>query len=76
MNLVDKVVVITGGSGQIGRATAYQLASQGARVFSLVRRNLDQAQALLNALPNNHLDHRALLVDADAVPIWSTYRIV
>ena len=63
MNLVDKVAVITGGSGQIGRATAYQLASQGARIFSLVRRNIDQAQALLNALPNNHLDHRALLVD-------------
>ena len=63
MNLVDKVAVITGGSGQIGRATAYQLASQGARVFSLVRRNLEQAQELLNALPNNHLDHRALLVD-------------
>lgn len=63
MNLVDKVAVITGGSGQIGQATAYQLASQGARIFSLVRRNIDQAQALLNALPNNHLDHRALLVD-------------
>jgi 3-oxoacyl-[acyl-carrier protein] reductase len=63
MNLIDKVAVITGGAGQIGQATARQLASQGARIFSLVRRNLDQAQQLLNALPNHHLDHRALLVD-------------
>jgi NAD(P)-dependent dehydrogenase (short-subunit alcohol dehydrogenase family) len=63
MNLVDKVAVITGGSGQIGLATAQKLSEQGARVFSLVRRNLDEAQKLLDALPNNHLDHRALLVD-------------
>ena len=63
MNLVDKVAVITGGSGQIGVATAQKLSEQGARVFSLVRRNLNEAQQLLDALPNNHLDHRALLVD-------------
>jgi 3-oxoacyl-[acyl-carrier protein] reductase len=63
MNLANKVAVITGGAGQIGQATALQLASQGARIFSLVRRNLDAAQQLVNELPNNHLDHRALLVD-------------
>lgn len=63
MNLLNKVAVITGGSGQIGRATAVKLAAQGARIFSLVRRDLSQAQELMNNLPNNHLDHRALLVD-------------
>lgn len=63
MKLNNKVAVITGGAGQIGQATAYSLASQGARIFSLVRRNLDNAQQLLDVLPNNHLDHRALLVD-------------
>jgi 3-oxoacyl-[acyl-carrier protein] reductase len=63
MNLANKVAVITGGAGQIGQATAVQLARQGARIFSLVRRNLDSAQQLVDELPNTHLDHRALLVD-------------
>jgi 3-oxoacyl-[acyl-carrier protein] reductase len=63
MNLANKVAVITGGAGQIGQATAVQLASQGARIFLLVRRNLDLAQQLANELPNTNLDHRALLVD-------------
>lgn len=63
MNLIDKVAVITGGAGQIGRATACKLAEQGARIFSLVRRNLAEAQQLVDALPNKHLNHLALLVD-------------
>lgn len=61
--LKNKIAVITGGSGQIGRATAQRLAKQGARVFSLVRRNLEQAQQQILDLPNPELDHRALQVD-------------
>ena len=63
MNLVNKVAVITGGAGHIGQATAHRLASHGARIFSLVRRNVNEAQDLLDKLPNKYLDHRALLVD-------------
>jgi 3-oxoacyl-[acyl-carrier protein] reductase len=63
MNLANKVAVITGGAGQIGQATAHRLASQGARIFSLVRRNLADAQQLVTKLPNPYLDHQALLVD-------------
>ncbi len=61
--LKNKVAVITGGSGQIGRATAQRLAKQGARVFSLVRRNLEQAQQQVQDLPNPQLNHCALQVD-------------
>lgn len=63
MNLKNKVAVITGGAGHIGQVTAHRLASQGARIFSLVRRNFEEAQRLVDQLPNNHLDHRVLLVD-------------
>lgn len=63
MDLTNKVAVITGGAGQIGLAAARRLASQGARIFLLVRRNLEEAQQLANDLPNNHLDHRAVSVD-------------
>ncbi len=59
--LKNKTAVITGGCGQVGLATATRLSSQGARIISLVRRDLDEAQALMNRLPNQHLNHRALL---------------
>jgi 3-oxoacyl-[acyl-carrier protein] reductase len=77
MNLANKVAVITGGSGQIGQATARRLASQGARVFSLVRRNLVEAQQLVDALPNPQLDHRVLLVDVkDSVLVRRAAEII
>ena len=61
MNLLEnKIVVITGGCGQIGYATAQRLSALGARVFSLVRKDLDTAQAMMNILPNSHLNHRAI----------------
>lgn len=61
-NLSGKVAVIAGGAGQVGSATAYRLADQGARVVALVRRNLEAAQALMQSLPSaDSLGHLALL---------------
>lgn len=77
MTLTNKVAVITGGSGQIGHATAVRLATAGARIFLLVRRNLDQAKALADALPNNQLQHQALLVDVkDSQQVMAAAEIV
>jgi 3-oxoacyl-[acyl-carrier protein] reductase len=63
MTLKNKVVVITGGSGQIGQATAIRLASQGARIFSLVRRDPEKAWHGVSKLPNPELNHQVLVVD-------------
>ena len=63
MDLNNKVAVITGGAGQIGQAVAARLALNGARIFSLVRRNADVAQQLVEQLPNSHLNHQVLAVD-------------
>ena len=60
-NLNNKVVVITGGCGQVGYATAKRLSSLGAKIIVIVRRNLEDAQEMMNQLPNNHLGHRAVL---------------
>ena len=62
MNLLEnKIVVIAGGCGQIGYATARRLAMHGARIFSLVRKDVDTAQEMMNNLPNSQLNHRAIL---------------
>jgi 3-oxoacyl-[acyl-carrier protein] reductase len=50
--LDGKVVVITGGKGAIGMATATRLAARGARIVSLDRSELGLVQAKLNALPH------------------------
>jgi 3-oxoacyl-[acyl-carrier protein] reductase len=60
-NLNGQVAVITGGCGQVGFATAKRLAEQGARIISLVRRDIDQAQSMMEQLPNHHLNHFAIL---------------
>jgi len=62
-NLNDQVVVITGVAGGIGMATAKRLASRGARVVGIVRRNAEEVQAQLSALPNAHLDHFVITAD-------------
>lgn len=49
--LEGKVVVITGGKGAIGFATAGRLAALGARVVSLDRRDPEAVQAKLDTLP-------------------------
>ena len=62
-NLDGQVLVITGAMGGIGFATAARLATRGARIMGIVRRDVETAQARLNSLPNSHLDHRAILAD-------------
>ena len=59
--LVGKVVVIAGGCGQIGYATAKRFADQGCCVVALVRRDIDRANAMMSALPNTELGHFAIL---------------
>ncbi len=61
--MTTKVAVISGGCGQIGSAAAARLAEQHMRVFVLTRGNLDTAQTMLASLPNQQLQHQALLVD-------------
>jgi 3-oxoacyl-[acyl-carrier protein] reductase len=50
--LDGKVVVITGGKGAIGMASAKRLAARGARIVSLDRSGSEAVQALLDALPH------------------------
>lgn len=50
--LDGKVVVITGGKGAIGMATATRLAARGARIVSLDRSDITAVQALLSTLPH------------------------
>jgi short-subunit dehydrogenase len=70
--LQDQVAVITGGTGKIGYATAIRLAEKRARIVVLVRRNLDQAQAMMDALPNPELNHFAILASvADTTALES-----
>jgi 3-oxoacyl-[acyl-carrier protein] reductase len=58
---MNKVAVITGGCGQIGYAAAQRLAADGIAVVVLVRKNLQEAEELLNKLPNQQLNHTAIL---------------
>lgn len=57
----DKVVVISGGAGNVGKAAAKRFAELGARIFILVRRDLENAKKIVESLPNNHLQHEAIL---------------
>jgi len=50
-NLNGKVVVIAGGAGQVGYATAKALSSKGASVIVLVRRDLESAKSMMAQLP-------------------------
>lgn len=60
-NLNGQVVVITGGVGQIGFATANRLAQQGARIVAIVRKNLSEAQNKMQSLPKaEELKHFAV----------------
>jgi short-subunit dehydrogenase len=56
----NKVAVITGGCGQVGYATAKRLAQKGARIFTFQRKDAVSAKEMMDALPNNHLNHIAI----------------
>lgn len=56
-----KVAVITGGSGQLGSAISRALANRGVQIVSIVRKDLDKAQAILDSLANQELGHIAIL---------------
>lgn len=60
-SLENKIVVITGGNGKVAIASAIKLAEHGARIITLVRSDIEKAQKKLDQLPNNHLDHFAIL---------------
>ncbi len=61
--LEGKIAVITGGCGQVGYASANALANDGCRIIVIIRRDLESAQQMMDRLPNNHLNHRAVLAD-------------
>jgi len=61
--LEGKVVVITGAMGSIGYQTATALAEQGGRIIGIVRKDLVYAQEKINLLPNQYLNHCAILAD-------------
>jgi 3-oxoacyl-[acyl-carrier protein] reductase len=64
----DKVVVITGGNGNVGSAAAKRFSDLGARVFIIVRKNLEDAESLIQSLPNQELNHRAFLANITDTP--------
>lgn len=61
LNLAGKHALVCGGSEGIGRAAAFELASLGADVTVLARRE-DALQAVVDALPNDGTQRHGLLV--------------
>jgi NAD(P)-dependent dehydrogenase (short-subunit alcohol dehydrogenase family) len=57
----DKVIVITGGFGGVGQAAAKRFSNLGARVFIIVRKNMESAEEFVKSLPNQELGHQAFL---------------
>lgn len=67
MGFADKTVLVTGGSGGIGRAICRRFAAQGARVAVHYSRHPQAAQETLAGLAGTaHLEVQADLMDADA----------
>jgi NAD(P)-dependent dehydrogenase (short-subunit alcohol dehydrogenase family) len=63
--LDDRVVVIAGGLGAVGRASAARFAALGARVVILHRREAAEADAFLAALPGEgHSGVKASITDS------------
>ena len=67
MDLQDKVAVITGGSGAIGAATAQRLAAGGAKIVIGYNSKLEQADAVVAALPGS--GHRAVRIPMLETPL-------
>lgn len=69
-NLEGQVVVITGGAGQVGMATAKRLAHLGARIVLLVRSKYEEAQKKILTLPNQQAQHfviQASVIDSKSL---------
>ena len=63
--LDDRVVVIAGGLGAVGRATALRMAWLGARIVILHRREASEAAALIATLEGHgHLGVRASITES------------
>lgn len=60
-NLNGKIVVITGGMGVVGKVLSKRFADLGARVFIIVRKNIEAANEFVSSLPNKDIDHCAFL---------------
>jgi len=63
-----KTAVITGGMGQIGKASAIRLSNLGFRIILIVRNKLDEAEKFLSNLPeNNHRAYQASITDTSSL---------
>lgn len=72
MNLKDKVVIVTGSSRGIGRATAILFGKEGANVVVNYRSNKSQAEQVMNEIGEKH----CLLVQADVTKEEDVKRLV
>jgi 3-oxoacyl-[acyl-carrier protein] reductase len=68
MDLINKVAVITGGSGAIGAATAHRLAAAGASIVIGFNSKTDQAEAVATSLPGPGT-HRTLRIPMLETPL-------
>lgn len=57
----DKIVVITGGAGNVGRAAAKRFAELGSTIFLIVRKDLEKTNQIISELPNQQNGHKAFL---------------
>ena len=72
--LTDKVALVTGSGRNIGRATALELARQGADVVVNARVNVDEAESV--AAEARELGARAIATIADVSDQGAVYRMV
>ncbi len=69
--LTDKLILVTGASSGIGRATAIVLSKMGAEVILSARRESElQATRAMMISPDRHAVEPIDLADTDAIPRW------